>query len=233
MTRHLLTLTAVFSILCVVAQAGPRSCRIVFPERANNSPKSAYLFDGNKSIPVTLPSMNLSEVIELPAGDLTIAMTSREINDPKLLPADAPLLEIPAAMADLYIILTPDPKSPEFPFKMSALNAGGDALKPGHALWVNLTGHRIAVELADLKISMDPMQQTTSGPPLSASGYFAARFTYQQNGEGAFASITEQSWWYDVRCRHLGIIMNTGAKLPKICFLRDFRTPAADDANPR
>lgn len=80
---------------------------------------------------------------------------------------------------------------------------------------------------------MDPMQQTITGPPLNASGHLVARITHQQNGEGAFASITEPSWWHDVRCRHLGIIMNTGAKLPQICLLRDLRVLVADDANHR
>ncbi len=225
MTRNLLPLAAVFSILCVVAQASPRSCRIVFPERPNNSPKTAYLFDGSKSIPVTLPSMNLSEVIELPAGDLTIAMTAQEINDPKLLPPGSPVLRIPEAITDFYIIITPEPKNTTIPVHMNLVDSGAGKLKPGETLWYNYTGHRIAAKLGEAEMSIDPNSRTISKGAMADSGYYKAQFIYQAGGKGPFAPITEQMWWHDAKCKHLGFIVSTGGKLPKIYYFRDFRLP--------
>lgn len=201
------------------------SCRIVFPERPQEAPKMAFLFDGSKSQSVSLPSMNLSEVIEFSAGELTITMTPIAITDPKLLPPKAPFLKIPENVTDFYIIITPDPKNQDFPIKMNLVDTGGGKLKPGETLWYNLTNHRIAAKLGAAVMSVDPMGRTISKDPAPSSGYYNASFVYQAEGQGAVAPITEQSWWHDAASKHLGFIVNTGGKLPKIYFYRDFRDP--------
>jgi len=223
--RTIAIFAAGFSILANPLQAKPRSCRVVFPERPRNAPKSAFLFEGHKSHGVTLPSMNLSEVIELPSGELTIAMIPNEIHDPKVLPPDAPLLKIPELVTDFYIIITPDPTNKVIPVRMNLVDTGGGKLKPGETLWYNFTEHRIAAKLGSAEMSVDPAGRTISKAPAPASGYYIARFAYQMKGTGALAPITEQSWWHDANSRHLGFIFNSGGKLPKIYFFRDFRDP--------
>jgi hypothetical protein len=169
--------------------------------------------------------MNLSEVIELPGGEITLAMTPNEINDPKVLPAESPLLKIPETVMDFYIIITPDPKNQILPVKMNLVDTGGGKLKPGETLWYNFTDHRIIGRLGSAKMTVEPVGRTISKDPAPASGYYVARFAYQMNGSGEFAPITEQSWWHDANNRHLGFIASSGGKLPKIYFFRDFRDP--------
>jgi hypothetical protein len=223
-------LTAGFLISVNVLHAKPRSCRIVFPERPEGAPKIAYLFDGAKSQSVTLPSMNLSEVIELPDGPLAIAMTASAVSDPELLPPQAPVLKIPELVMDFYIIITPDPENKELPIKMNLVDTGAGKLKPGETLWYNFTGHRIVAKLGGADMKVDPQGRTISKDPTPESGYYVARFAYQEDGKGAFAPITEQSWWHDSKSRHLGFMYNSGGKLPKIYFFRDFRLPEAEKA---
>ena len=79
MIRIITILTAGLFIVANTLHAQSRTCRIVFPERPQSAPKVAYLFDGKVSLAVTLPSMNLSEVIKLPPGELTIAITTDKI----------------------------------------------------------------------------------------------------------------------------------------------------------
>jgi hypothetical protein len=223
-TRNILLLAVGFFMLANTLEA-KRSCRIVFPERPQAAPKMAYLFDGVKSRRVTLPSMNLSEVIELPDGDLTIAMTPNEVSDPKALPPGAPLLKIPEKVLDFYIIITPDPENRDLPVRMNLVDTGGGKLKPGETLWYNLTDHRIAAKLGGADMTIDPAGRTISKDPVPTSGYYIARFAYQAEGKGEFAPITEQQWWHDAKSRHLGFMVNSGGKLPKIYFYRDFRDP--------
>jgi len=206
-----------------------RSCRIVFPERPQAAPKTAYLFDGSNSQGVTLPSMNFSEVIEFPNGDLTIAITTSAISDPELLSPRAPLLKIPEAVTDFYIVITTDPENKELPIKMNLVDTGAGKLKPGETLWYNFTGHRIVAKLGSAQMTVDPQGRTISKDPVQTSGYYVAQFAYQADGKGAFAPITEQSWWHDANSKHLGFIYNTGGKLPKIYFFRDFRDPESSD----
>jgi hypothetical protein len=80
-------------------------------------------------------------------------------------------------------------------------------------------------------MSLDPRAKTTTASPVSKAGYYAARFAYQPGGQGELAPITEQSWWHDNQTRYLGFIANSGGKLPKIYFFRDFRSPDAPDAS--
>jgi hypothetical protein len=206
-------------------QAGSRTCRIVFPERPQSAPKTAHLFDGRKSHPVDLPSMNFSEVIELPGGDLTLALTRDEIKDPKQLPPHLPILRIPEDVKDFYIVLLPDAKNKDMPVKMNLVSTGAGKLKPGETLWFNFTDHRIVAMLSTMKLDIQPHSKTVSKSSVIESGYYSAKLAYQANGAGPLAPITEQSWWHDIHSRHVGFIVETGGRLPRIYFFRDFRPP--------
>jgi hypothetical protein len=162
-------------------------------------------------------------VIELPSGEITVAMIPNKINDPKALPPEPPLLKIPELVMDFYIIITPDPNNKVLPVKMNLVDTGGGKLKPGETLWYNFTDHRIIARLGSAEMSVAPTGRTISKDPAPSSGYYIAKFAYQMNGEGAIAPITEQSWWHDANSRHLGFIVGSGGKLPKIYFFRDFR----------
>ena len=204
------------------APEGRRICRIIFPER-ENGPQRAYLFDGRGSREVPLPSMNFSEVISLPAGDLNVAMTPSPVSDPELMPPGAPRLTIPSNARDFYILVTHDPSNSTLPVKMNLVIAEGGKLKPGETLWFNLTEHRVAAKLGASKMLVDPHNTAVSQGPISQSGYYRAEFAFQEKGAGSLQRMTEQQWWHDVESRHLGFILNTGGKLPKIFFYRDFR----------
>ena len=204
------------------AHAG-RTCRIVFLERPNDAPKSAYLFDGKESRRVTLPSMNFSEVISLPAGDLTLLMTPSEITDPEDVPPGAPSLEIAETAGDFYILVSTDPLNAELPLRMTKVDAGESKFKPGETLWCNLTAHRFSAKLGGNTMQIEPDSRKVSASPLEKSGYFRAEFEFQPEGKGAYKGITEQMWWHDTKSRHVGFMVDTGARLPRICFYRDFR----------
>lgn len=215
-----------------IVEAKPRSCRLVYPERPRGAPKFAFLFDGEKSQRAVLSSMNLSPVVELPKGDLTIALTSSEVVDPESLSPETPKLRVPEGVDDFYILITPDPKNAVLPVKMNLVDPGGGKLKPSETLWFNSTPHQIEGKLGNSRLSVKPRGRAISKSPVTQSGYYKAEFVYKEDGEGSFAPITEQSWWHDVNSRHLGFIVNTGGRLPKLYFFRDFRppTPPPDQA---
>ena len=83
--------------------------------------------------------------------------------------------------------------------------------------------HRIVAKLGGAKMLVEPKGRTVSKDSIAASGYYSAQFGYQVNGKGKLAPITEQSWWHDAESRHLGFMLNSGGRLPKIYFYRDFR----------
>lgn len=108
---------------------------------------------------------------------------------------------------------------------MNLVETENGKLKPGETLWFNSTEHRIAAKLGSHEMTVEPKGRTVSKDPVPTSSYYTSEITFQANGIGAFAPITEQNWWHDAKSRHLGFIVNSGGKLPKIYFFRDFRDP--------
>lgn len=200
-----------------------RTCRIIFPERLNDSPKFAHLYDGKSSQLVELPTMNFSPVISLAGGEITLLMATEPVTDPKKLPATTPKLIIPEDADDFYILVTPDTENLTLPLKMEIIILREADHKFGETLWINKTKHQISANLGESKITVAPESETISKVPLEKNGYYRAEFTYQINGEGDFKKITEQQWWHDAKSRHLGYVVDSGNTLPKIMIFRDFR----------
>lgn len=200
-----------------------RTCRIIFPERPNDASKVAYLYDGRSNHRVNLPTMNFSRVMELPKGERTITLSPSKITDPKNIPTEAPQLTVKANVQDFYILISPDRANPTLPLQMRLINISDEELKPGQTLWINLTDHQITGVLGDQAISVRPKSETVLKSPMSSSGYYRTEFSYQSDAKGEVKKIAEQQWWHDANSRHLGFIVDTGGRLPKIYFYRDFR----------
>lgn len=202
-----------------------RTCRIVFPGKPKDAASTSYLFDGQRSLLVTLPGIKFSEVIALPMGEITLRMTGEAIIDPADVPLGAPAIRVPESVKDFYILVSSDPENLTLPLKIEMVAAGDGGLKAGETLWYNMTDHRIQGKLGDASISVEPKEMQVTKDPLPNSGYFSAEFTYKPHGKGDVQRITEQQWWYDAQSRHLGCIVNSGGKLPRIYYFRDFRLP--------
>lgn len=203
--------------------SGDRTFRIVFPERPNSSPKTAYLFDGKESQLISLPSMNFSRVIAIRKGEVILYLTDEKITDPENLPPNAPRLRIPEEVREFYILMTPDTSNAVLPLRMNLVNTSDGKLKTGETLWFNLTQHRIVGKLGDIKMSVTPKNTTVTKDPTPESGYYRAEFALQPQGKGQFQRIADQMWWHDAESRHVGFIVDTGGRLPKIYCFRDFR----------
>lgn len=217
------------------AQAAPeRTCRIVFPDRPQDAPRSLHLFDGKQSEEVELPSMNLSPVYELAPGTIQLKLLSAKVEVPKQVPADAPSVEVPAGCADFILLVTGHPDNKTAPVKLELVDLGSENFKVGQTLWANHSDKTIEAKLGEQTLSLEPggseiLDAPASDKGVPTSGYYNATFTYQAQPDAAFEPITEQQWWHDANSRHLGFIVNTGGKLPKIHFYRDFRDPALSE----
>lgn len=204
-------------------QKKKRTCRILYVERPGDAPTEAYLFDGKQSHKVLLPSLNFSEVIELPMGNITVGLSPNSIDAAEAFPEGAPTAKIPEQITDLYLLLSSDPKNNVLPIKIKALNIDNKNLKPGHTLWINLSKHKIAARMGKEEVIIAPKKITISSPPLQTSGYFLAQFLYQPDSKDKFLPIMKKSWWFDATSKNLGFIVDTGARMPKIFTIRDRR----------
>lgn len=227
--NHLIAIFLLFSVPLMFAQEigkeeePKRTCRLIWTNKPVDAPQEAYIFDGKKSHKTLLPSLNLSEVIELPIGEINLGLIEQGIDDPELFPVGAPSLKIPANYRDIYLFLTSDPSNEIFPAKIEAINIEKDKLKVGHTLWVNMSDDNIGTKLGNVRVIIPAKKMAITTPPLDKSGYYLAEFAYQRDAKGDYQPIMKKSWWFDETSRNIGFILNKGAKMPEIFMIRDRR----------
>jgi hypothetical protein len=205
--------------------AEEKTCRIIFPDRPQNAPQEVYLFDGEVSHKIALPSMNFSEILKLPAGDLELSITADAVSESAAITKAAPQVKIPAGMKNFYLVVLSDPGNTTMPLRMLPLDSGDDHLRPGQTLWVNLTAHRIACDYGDCSLDIPPDTNVVGEPPLKDSGYFKVKFRYQPNASGDFLPVMQKSAWFDAQSKNLGFILNSNNRFPRIFTIRDYREP--------
>ena len=202
-----------------------RTCRIIFLDPPRGAPKELHLFDGTASRKVQLSGMNLSEVIKLPKGDLVLGMTPAPVRNLENFPKGAPTVKIAAKITDFYLIVVSDPENKIVPIRILPVDVGDKQPKLGQTLWVNLTAHAITGKLGNKSLTVPPDTRVIGEAPLPGSGYYKAEFQYQLNGEGEFLPVMNKSWWFDAKSKHLGFIINSRRRLPKIFTFIDKLAP--------
>lgn len=201
-----------------------RTCRIIFPERPDDAPTEAYIFDGKTSQKVLLPSLNFSEVIELPLGAITMGMTPDAIDDPKAFPEGAPSVSISTEQTDLYLLIFSDPKNKVLPIRIQSINIDNSRLKIGETMWFNFSNRKIAAKLGQAEFLIDANKLAISKPPSTTSGYYLAQFSYKEDNDPEYSPIMKKSWWHDEFSKNIGFVIDAGDRLPKIYTFRDRRS---------
>lgn len=208
-----------------------RTCRIIFPERTQDAPTEAYIFDGTTSQKVLLPNLNFSDVIELPLGEITIYMTPNAIVDPKVIPEGLPSVSIPANQTDLYFLIFNDTKNQSLPIRIQSVNIDKNEFKPGETMWFNFTNRKIAAKLGQTDFLIDPQKSGISKTPMPKSGYYLAQFAYKEVTDANYSPIMKKSWWHDEFSKNIGFVIDAGDRLPKIFTFRDRRSAEAKPNN--
>ncbi len=204
-----------------------RDCRILFLERPTTAPKSLHLFDGSTSQQVDLPNMNLSAVYKINSNTTRLLLLPFQVDNPKDISPEAPAVEIPTEYINILLLISSDPENKIAPVKLTVINLN---FKISQTLWINRSDKTIEGKLGEQVLSIEPDSSKIIDAPLGnqstpASGYIEASFTYKVQDSDVSSPISEQQWWHDANSRHIGVIANSGGKLPKINFYRDFREP--------
>jgi hypothetical protein len=234
MKQHALHLL-IFFLLALTAhgqQAKNRTCRILFLERPDEAPATLHLFDGTASREVDLPSMNLSQVYELPAGDISLAMLPAPPIDPKVIPAGAPTATVSAAITDIYLLVMSDPANKVAPVSLQVVDASAAKLLRGQTLWFNLTELTIGGKLGSATIILKPKSRAVMEAPRNDAGDYSVSLAYRKEGNEQAYPICETRWAHDTRNRNLGFVMTKpGSRTPRVLVFPDFRVEKPNAGN--
>ncbi|MFK7852414.1 MAG: hypothetical protein AB8D78_15675 [Akkermansiaceae bacterium] len=207
------------------ADAEQRTCRIIFPDRPKDAPDSAFLFDGKLSKEIRLPSRNFSRIVSLPEGELKMFLTLERASGLGAIPEGSPSVVIPASVTDFHLIVLSDPENDVLPVRILPVEADGFHLKPGSTLWINLSKTAIKATLGESSLLLLADSSVMTDAPLAANGYYEASFFYKQDAEDEFVPMTKKSWWHDSTSSGLGVVVDSGGRLPRIHLFRDYRAP--------
>jgi len=229
MSRLLIFLPVLLLLLPLSAQeeAGQtRTIRILFLNAPDNAPRTVHLYDGQRSQEVQLPRMNLSPIYQVPAGPLKLRMVATAVEDPELLPAEAPSVEISESIGDAYLFCVSDPANPVVPVRMNVLDAGKEKFRNGQMLWSNLTTHEISGVMGDAELALPPLGTAIVDAPTSESGSYPVDLSYKTKDDQGPKPLCQTRWMHDARSRHLVLVFDEpDRRLPRILGFPDFRPP--------
>ncbi len=174
---------------------------------------------------------NLSAVYKISSNTTRLLLLPSQVDNPKDISPEAPTVEIPTEFTNILLLISSNPENKIAPVKQTVINLN---FKISQTLWINRSDKTIEAKLGEQVLSIEPDSSKIIDAPLGnqstpASGYFEASFTYKVQGSDVTSLISEQQWWYDANSRHLGVIANSGGKLPKINLFRDFREPESNE----
>ncbi len=223
-----LIFTTLFSGLLAAGDGAGRTCRILFVNQGNNSPKSIQLFDGEKSLEVELPSMNLSMIYPIPDETRKLSLTTTPVSDPAELAQDSPSVTIPAEVKHCYLLVFDDPDNKTLPLRLRLVNAGDERIGRGEMLWINLTDSTIQGSLGLQKLNVEANTEVVVGEPHKGPGSYAADLNYLKAAGQNPLPLIQGQWRHSPQSRSLVLVTNGGEhQPPRILSFSDYRNSEA------
>ena len=217
--------------LAAVAQqkAVPRTCRVLFPARPADAPKSLFLFDGTTIQEVELGSMSFSPVYEVAATSTALALLSEPPaaaarNSPPAIPAGAPKAALKESIRDFYLIVSSDPENKVAPVRMQVINANADAFKNGQMMWYNLTDSLVGGIVGSRKLRIEPNSRSILDAPATGDEDYHVNIHYVPAGKQHTEPLCETRWIHNPRSRSVFFVLREPGRIaPRIIGIPDFR----------
>lgn len=222
--RRLLCLICLLPALGSAKPAGPRTCRILFLGAPAGAPEKLHLYDGTASREVELPQMNLSPIYQLPAGAIGLTLLPGPVSKPEHVLPGAPKVAVAENIADLYLLVSPDPANPVVPVKLQVIDTDATKFRTGQMLWFNLTPNRVGGQVGSRQLAMEPNSRTILEAPAAASEDYPVNLTFRQPGNDRLYPLCETKWLFDPASRTVFfIISQQGNRTPRILGFPDHR----------
>ena len=213
-------------VSALAQEKSQRTCRILFLAAPADAPQKLFLFDGITSQEVELPSMNLSKVYSLAAGDLTLSMLGTKPAADVPLPAGAPKAAVAETLQDIYLLVASDPANKVVPVRFQVINANAEGFKNGQLLWYNLSPHRIGGKIGTETLDLAPNARAVLNAPSTTSGDYNVKIGYVPAGTERAEPICETVWMHEPRSKNIVFVVPVAeSRIPRIMGFPDFREP--------
>lgn len=218
---RVLLVAAGLAALSLPCQAA-RKARAIFIQPGEQALEKAMLFTGSEYAEIELPQRNLSAEVDLPDGDLVLAvLPSKLVGDAKV-PADAPIVKIPEAWSRCLLLFFPDPTNKTFPARVIPVNASTADFPNGHTLIYNVTRAAIMAKFGEQVVKVMPGKSASVKPPIAGFGDYLVAIDCAFPGDTKPTAICRSTWQHDPSARQIMLVTPApGYKVPRVWGILD------------
>jgi hypothetical protein len=217
--RHTFVITV---IATCISTAKAREIRAMYIQAPDQSIENAFLFDGKDYREISLPQRNLSPEIDLPNGDLTLAILPKPLSSGTEIPSGAQKIQIPSAWSRCILLFFPDASNRIFPVRAMVINASQNEFPMGNTFFFNATNTTVFGLFEKQKVKLLPGKSAVIPPPISDFGSYAVDISCLFPGEKQQTSICRSTWQHDPQSRQfLFVTPAEGYKIPRIWSILD------------
>lgn len=224
-----------FALLLLPLLAVARDIRLLRLEGPENPPPRLFLLgteaEGELDLPLLSPSTRRLTIGE---GALELRLLKAKPAPREPLPADAPLIRVPAGKDDLLLILLAGPGS--LGFRAEVVGVPPSAGAEGALLWFNLQPRPLHVRLGEAAATVIPPGASRATlPPVAPGTPFAARLDLGSGPEGReVRPFLRATWVRAPRGRLLSfVVADPDRAAPRILSVPDLDEAPAAPPPPR
>jgi hypothetical protein len=230
--KTLLLLLATTCVLSAAPNAGKaafRTCRIVYLSAPETLPEKVLLYDGTHAIPVELPTKNLSPEYEIPEGDVTVKLLTKELAEDEKPPEDAPSASISKDIKDCYLIVTH--QEGDVPLRIRMVGANLDTFPLGKMLWINLTPIQIEGTVGEAKILIQPDATEMVDAPAAGYATYKVKLGFLSPETKRVEPLISSLWRHNPEARSVVfVVMKPEKDMPRLVSFSDERAGLNPDS---
>ncbi len=197
--------------------ASARPVSAIFFQAPADAPSEVFLHHGTGTVTLPLPRMNLGQSIKLPAGDLVLYFTPKPVGKLEVVPPEAPTASIPAAWSEVILLFSYSPQTPEFPFKVTPLNASMGEFRPGEMLIFNRSKSTVGGILGGQRVRINPGASTKVPPPVANDSDYPVRLAYSPANCSETLPLADTTWRHESAIRQLLFIVPDASRgVPRV-----------------
>jgi hypothetical protein len=215
-------LGAAAMLLVLALSAEAREARAIFIQPPGTVPEKAVLYSGKDFVEIELPQRSLSPEVNLPNGELVLAVLPERPPQGTPIPTDAPKVKIPEAWKRCILLFFFDPSNPRFPARVLPVNASAADFPKGHTRIYNVSQATVAARFGAVPVKVEPGRTGSVKPPISGEGDYPVAIDCTFPGDTTPTAICRSQWRHEPGARQILFVTPAeGYKVPRVWGVLD------------